>query len=66
MLEEFFKEKVRLKYDQLFFRGEEMKLCSTDEQKERLKDRWATEDAAEVIADAITNSSRYSRRGFFF
>ncbi len=52
------------KLDQMFLRDLELERCKTDEQKERLKDRWVIEDSAERIADAIHSVSRNKPRLF--
>lgn len=57
---------IRIMSDQLFFRQEDLKLCKTEEQRERLKDRWAIEDAADRIASAISHASIMSHRPRIF
>ena len=55
---------LQCKMDELlFFRPLELEMCKTQEERERLKDRWAIKDAAEEISNAIRSTS-YSRHKF--
>ena len=49
----------------LFQRPRELDACKTDEAKERLKDRWVIEDAAEKIAHALQFVRRDKIFGIF-
>ncbi len=56
--------KIQLMIDTELFRSEELKLCKTQEAKDKLLDRWSQEDSAEKIADAIRSAGRMNHHRF--
>ena len=55
----------KIKYDMdkiMIIRPAQLELCKTQEERDRLEDRWAMEDGLEDIADAIRYSERSTSR----
>ena len=56
---------LKIKYDMdkiMIIRPAQLELCKTQEERDRLEDRWAMEDGLEDIADAIRYSGRSTSR----
>lgn len=49
--------KEQMMIDRVFFRTEELSMCETQEERDKLQNRWAILDSAEEISDAIRSSS---------
>ena len=60
---EYIITKCLLIQDKFLFRKFELEECKTQKEKDKLLDRWALEDSADKIADAIRASNR--SRGLF-
>lgn len=61
----YFSAKIQYELAKSDFRYKQLSACKTQEERDKLLDRWNIADAAERIADAIKSQPRYIERSKF-